>query len=110
VNNLRCDFLEWYLYFASITIVNVFLQKYVDLICINQENRVWSIDYVVDQKVPVDLDSISLHVGIIPKSPMRRAIINFYIGCAILRTKDESHRKFFNMQCMRKAKDHRQTA
>jgi hypothetical protein len=37
----------------------------------------------------------------------------FYIGCAILITvklKDESRRKFFNMQCMRKAKDHRQTA
>jgi hypothetical protein len=39
--------------------------------------------------------------------------INFYIGCAILITvklKDESRRKFINMQCMWKAKDHRQTA
>jgi hypothetical protein len=43
----------------------------------------------------------------------RKTKINFYIGCAILITvklKDESRRKSFNMQCMRKAKDHRQTA
>lgn len=55
VNNLRDDFLEWELQFASITIVNVFLQNHVDLICIKQENRIWSIDYVVDQTAPVDL-------------------------------------------------------
>jgi hypothetical protein len=43
----------------------------------------------------------------------RKTKINFYIGCAILKTvkvKDESRGKFINMQCMWKAKDHRQTA
>jgi hypothetical protein len=59
------------------------------------------------------LNFITTTIGYFYEYLGRKTKINFYIGCAILITvklKDESRRKFINMQCMWKAKDHRQTA